>query len=127
VVVDATGDGDIAVSAGAKYGIRKKEELMTATLLFRMDNVNMDQLKVFTQREITSLRVKDPMFYLKEKRYLCQGFEHLIVKARPDGIAVPQDWGIIMPEVGEGIVGINMAIADQFDPTNVLELSFAES
>jgi len=49
VVVDATGDGDVAAAAGAPYEMADREELQMHTLMFKLSHVDMDKIICYSE------------------------------------------------------------------------------
>jgi len=55
VVVDATGDGDVAAFAGAEFEQDPPEKALGTTLIFRVANVDMDKAKKHTVEDLGCL------------------------------------------------------------------------
>jgi ribulose 1,5-bisphosphate synthetase/thiazole synthase len=57
-IIDATGDGDVAVSAGAKFELGRKSDGKTqaATLLFILDGINFEELKNYLRANPSQMR-----------------------------------------------------------------------
>ena len=55
IVIDATGDGDVAVAAGVPYEIGRKEDgsIQPVSLMFRMGNVDVDALLEWREQEVS--------------------------------------------------------------------------
>lgn len=58
IIIDATGDGDVAVSAGAKFELGRKSDGKTqaATLLFILDGINFEELKAYLRANPSQMR-----------------------------------------------------------------------
>ncbi|WP_324667984.1 FAD-dependent oxidoreductase [Geochorda subterranea] len=52
VVIDATGDGDVAAAAGCSYDMGNKGKNMPATLMFRLHGVDTDDVARFMDEEL---------------------------------------------------------------------------
>lgn len=93
VVVDTTGDGDVAAAAGAPYILGRTEDnlMQPFGLLFRMGNVNIDKLAKYCQANPQNFTSQDPQTHIvdpEEKIVRVQGFfsqlEEAIAKGEMD-------------------------------------------
>lgn len=89
VVVDATGDGDIAASAGAEYEIATGKTL-PMTLMVMLGNVNLGKARAFTPRSESWKKVMD--------KALAEGFaKESVLPERPVTATFPMRF-ILLPE-----------------------------
>lgn len=104
VVVDATGDADIACQAGVPFDMATKEEggCMSSTLCFNIGGVRMEQLYDYLEKNPDELGMHPRQGkYIRDARKtsIVQGFYSLINEARHAG-----DLTIPLPESGIGMV-----------------------
>ncbi|MEW9673061.1 FAD-dependent oxidoreductase [Ammoniphilus sp. 3BR4] len=52
VFIDATGDGDVAVKAGAPYIFGREGSIQSPTMIFRMNNVDWEKVSPLHQKEL---------------------------------------------------------------------------
>jgi len=133
VVVDATGDADVAARAGATFEIKDREDMQPGNLMFRMDKVNVDKIRLAIAQNPNNAGVP-PGFgvtvdYLTAKCFVVDGFVEQLEKARQAG-DIPPDypmrWVIISTNPREDEAAINMAMATHFHATDAWDLSRAE-
>jgi hypothetical protein len=113
VVVDATGDGDVAARAGAPFKIgREKDGLMEpVSLLFRMSNVNKKDFEAYCGSRPWSKVMHEFLVEAVGK----EGWSFNIDNGGPSRIN----------EAGEA-TGINITRIGGIDPTNAEDMSRAE-
>lgn len=87
VIIDATGDGDVAAFAGAEFVVGRAGDRATqaATLVFTLDGVDVGQLKAYLRANPDEMRT--PVDTLEWKAYNVIGLWKLVAKAREAG-----DW-----------------------------------
>ena len=134
VVVDATGDGDISARAGAEFEIKDKDTIQPGNLMFRMDHVNTDKIRLAVAKNPDLARLTPGFgsgadYYLNAERFVLDGFTEQLKEARLNG-DIPSDypmhWVIIVTQPREDEVAINMAMAVGFHSTDAAGLSRAE-
>jgi FAD dependent oxidoreductase len=139
MVIDASGDGDIAVLAGAPYEIGKKTELQPVSMVFRMSNVDTIDLLTFVRDhpENVSLGESAVIHTSNEESALGlykQGFPKvffvsdgpLLGSAIDDGIIYPCSMLAITPvSTPRKEVSINSTRLAGIDSTDTEELSGA--
>ena len=134
VVVDATGDGDVAARAGAEFEIKDKTVEQPGNLMFRMDNVNVDKIILSVAKNPDNARTVPGFgagaeYYLRAKRFVLDGFTDQLEEARKNGdipADYPMKWVIIVTQPREDEVSINMAMATNFHSIDAADLSRAE-
>ena len=134
VVVDATGDGDIAVRAGAPFESKEKSEQQPGNLMFRMTNVNTDKIRLAVAKNPDLARLTPGYgpgaeFFLNAVRFNLDGFTEQLEEARRNG-DIPKDypmrWVIMQPNARADEMSINMAMVTHFDATDGFDLTRAE-
>ena len=138
VVVDATGDADVAARAGATFEIKDRKDMQPGNLMFRMDKVNVDKIRLAVAQN-PNHATTTPGFgvdidyqrqrYLTAKRFFLDGFVEQVEEARQAG-DIPPDypmrWVIVATQPREDEVAINMAMVTHFHATDAWDLSRAE-
>jgi hypothetical protein len=106
VIVDATGDGDVAFKAQVPYEMGDEEgKLQSMTTIFRMINVDADKFRELDRQE------------LAEK----------LLKARQDGtFRIHRVDPVISPAVPAGIINANMTGIPDLNGTDARQLTEAE-
>ncbi len=134
VVIDATGDGDVAARAGAEFQIKERENQQPGNLMFRMDHVNVDKIRLAIAKDPDKARTiagfgPGADHFLKAERFVLDGFTDELAKARENN-DIPPDypmrWVIIVTQPRVDEVAINMAMAAGFQSIDALDLTRAE-
>lgn len=134
VVIDATGDADIAAASGAPYEKREIEVLQPGTLTFRMSGVDIDKFREYVVTHPESLqtgiewkeRTWDPKYFRDNKKFVFVGLHNLVKEAQEkESYKLPQDFAILSTLPRDDEVLINMAKVS-FDGTDIFSLSKAE-
>jgi hypothetical protein len=117
VVVDATGDGDVATYAGAEMvmGGENDERLMPASLVFAVANVDVERALAFNRD------------YSFQEGYPRE-FQAIFEQARAEGYCV-SDWYAFDRTTLPGVLSINnggLSGIGNVDGTRVRDLTFAE-
>jgi CBS domain-containing protein len=117
VVVDATGDGDVAYYAGAEMvmGGKNEERLMPASLVFAVANVDVERALAFNRD------------YSFQEGYPRE-FRAIFEQARAEGYCV-SDWYAFDRTTIPGVLSVNnggMSGIGNVDGTRVRDLTFAE-
>lgn len=95
IVVDGTGDGDIAAWAGAEYEKGDADgRLMPVTLRFTMANVDLEEVTAFTRGYYRSYPHDVPWAKLDPPQRAFGRFESLVAHARKQGELSAPDWGL---------------------------------
>jgi len=89
VVVDATGDGDVAYRCGAEYEMGNEELglMQPATMFFRISNVDTDRVEADIQANLHNFYRKDGVNY--------RSFHWRVTEARENG-----DWSLDRVSIG---------------------------
>jgi hypothetical protein len=109
--IDTTGDGDVAAKAGASFTVgREKDGIpQSATLTFRVDDVNEDVIRryILDDPETFDLYEKSPEGVREDRKHQVVGFKNLVKKARAEGFPMPFDQLIYCSLLPEGAILIN--------------------
>ena len=133
VVIDASGDGDIAAGAGAEFQKGNSQGfLQPVTVLFRISNIDMKEfLGDVDQRPAEyGLDMPKPHYwadYQKGIRFGLGGLKDLCLQARARGeydMPTPLLAIACLPREGDGLV--NMALVKGVDATDNRDLTTAE-
>lgn len=89
VVIDATGDGDVAFCCGAEYEMGNEELglIQPATMFFRISNVDTDKVEADIQANLHNFYRKDGVNY--------RSFHWRVAEARQNG-----DWNLDRVSIG---------------------------
>ena len=129
VVVDATGDGDVAFRSGVPCRKGNEKGLMQpATLMFRMDGVDTERLRAALARhpEVYDADVAPPDYFERNQKFILVGLRKLIAKARTEGHTIPTDRTILITGLEEGRVWVNMTRVKGVDGTDARSLTAGE-
>ncbi len=132
-VVDATGDADIAASAGAEYilGREKDQKMRPMTVLFRIGGVDVRKTVEYCRSCPEGSFNPDPNYHILdlEKGVVRMfGFYHIAEKARATG-ELPDDVHYIRFEgvdVAHGIISVNNSRVYGVDGTNAWDITRAD-
>ena len=122
ITIDCTGDGDIAAAAGCPYeqGRGYDPYTQSLTLFFRMGNVDTDTALNELHKRTSRSQDNIPAGYLFKNK-----FEE--AKSRGDLDAdLPIDTIYFEETLSPGVVSINSTRVFKINPTDVLDLSYAE-
>ncbi len=130
VVVDATGDGDVAVKAGENYvlGDATYHKMSPSSSMFEMANVDTDRVFQYIfdhpddfefKSDIVPMREFDDR--LKQKYFVGQGFKSLVHKAVEAGdLTFGRDSVIVLNGIHPNTIHFNATRICGKDPTNVI-------
>ncbi len=130
IVVDCTGDADVAHRAGVpcEKG-NEKGGMQPPTLMFCLGGVDTEKLRMsIAQHTRTYLTDFIPAEYFgQNNQFIVVGLRELIAKARAErGLEIPNERTIIITGLREGEVWINMTRVAGVDGTDVRSLSWGE-
>ena len=129
VVIDASGDADIAAFAGAPYTMEPKGKLMDVTTGFGVSGVDVPAFRKHIAEHPGRIGDWSSLTDKGEEELFSAYFTHVFEKARKDGV-IPEDsplegfWHAIT-DAGE-VTGINVVRVTDIDCTNVWDLTRAE-
>lgn len=128
VVIDATGDADVASKAGA--ATVKGEHLQPASLTFDVENIDIDKFAKYAQSHPETIKlpssfpgiVQDPFEFGRDKTFATMCFFDLIEKARAAGdFTLPRNMIDFTHQKNTDRAYFNVTRAINLDSTNVEE------
>src|SRR3954470_21152930 len=130
IVIDCTGDGDVAFRAGVpcEKG-NEKGGMQPPTLMFCLAGVDTEKLRMsIAQHTRTYLTDFIPAEYFgQNQQFIVVGLRELIAKARTErGLSIPNERTIIITGLREGEVWMNMTRVAGVDGTDARSLSMGE-
>lgn len=130
VVIDCTGDADIAFQAGVE--IQKGNEtggLQPPTLMFSMEGVDIQKLTdtIADHPEIYSMDTIPLEYFKNKKQFITVGLREKILEARADGLKLPTDRTILITGLRPGEIWVNMVRISGVDGTVLESHSYGES
>jgi hypothetical protein len=122
VTIDCTGDGDIAAAAGCPYeqGRGYDPYTQSVTLIFRMGNVNID--RAFGELSKRVWRSED---YIPAEYLFADKFKEAKQKGDLDA-DIPINVVYFERTLSPGVVSVNATRVFKVDPTDVVDLTYAE-
>jgi ribulose 1,5-bisphosphate synthetase/thiazole synthase len=132
VVIDTSGDGDVCVLAGADFEIKERKKIQPGTLMFKMDNVDVDKIRLAIAKNPASAfkaKGQDLEMFLNAETFVVDGFPEKVEEARKNGDIppdYPMSWVIIATQPRPDEVIINMAMTVFFHATDAYDLTRAE-
>jgi len=134
VVIDASGDGDVAARAGAEFQLGNPQGfLQPVTVLFRISNVDMEAFlgDVDERPHEYGIEMADPRYwegYQRGVRPLIGGLEQLCKEAQARGeYEMPNPLVAVACLPRSGDVLVNMALVKLIDATHSEDLTRAET
>jgi len=133
VIVDATGDGDIAARAGAPYQKGDKNgEMMSPTLCFTVGGVDVKKLMKYVRENPDDIGYHPRLGkFIKnvDRSAIIQGFRRLIEQGRKNGdltIPLPEPGIGMVPLPREGEFHVNATRTPGIDGTDARDLTRGE-
>jgi hypothetical protein len=136
VVVDATGDGDVAAAAGAefKWGRESDNLGQPMTMFFEMANVDVDRIIEYIEKnpddfEWTSrLYSRTPLPKTLNQRYfVAQGYKKFVAEAKAKGdLVLGRETVLLQSTMREGTIVFNSTRVGKLRGTDVDDLTKAE-
>jgi ribulose 1,5-bisphosphate synthetase/thiazole synthase len=129
VVIDCTGDADVAFRAGVPC--EKGNEsggMQPPTLMFSLGDVDTEKLRLSIAEEPrTYLTDFIPAEYFGQNRqYILVGMRNIIQKAKDDGLSLPTERTIVITGLKKGEAWINMTRVNGIDGTDPASLTNGE-
>lgn len=129
VVIDCTGDADVAFRAGVPCEKGNDEGgMQPPTLMFCLGGVDTDKLRMSIAEEPrTYLTDFIPAEYFGQNhQFIVVGLRGLMQKAREDGFDLPVERTILITGLRKGEVWVNMTRINGVDGTDPASLSYGE-
>ncbi|TKI04314.1 FAD-dependent oxidoreductase [Martelella alba] len=136
VIIDCSGDGDVAVKAGAEYvyGDKDTHKAQPGSAMFEMADVDVEKVYNYIyenpddfefKSDCVPLRPYDER--LKQHYFVAQGFKKLVKKAVDAGeLKFGRDSIIVLNSVHPGTIHFNATRVHGYDLSNSEERSIAE-
>ncbi len=129
VIIDCTGDGEVAFRAGVPC--EKGDErggMQPPTLMFSMAGVDTDRLRmsICNQPQTYDVDFIPPDYFCRNRRFIVVGLRKLIEKARDAGLSIPTERTILITGLRDGEVWVNMTRVKGVDGTDPSSLSAGE-
>jgi hypothetical protein len=129
-IVDATGDGDVAFHAGAKFLESKKSQLsQPGTLIFLMGGVHIPTMIDYLRAqpsEIGNWPPSDEMRFSDGEHICISGFSQAIDRAKNDGVPLVGNQLILCSTPIRGLVSVNITKIYGIEIQDPWSLSLAE-
>lgn len=129
VVIDCSGDADVAFRAGVPCGQGNETGgVQPPTLMFCMGGVDTEKLRLsIVEEPRTYLTDFIPAeYYGQNNQFIVVGLRQLMNKAREDGLVLPTERTIIITGLREGEVWINMSSVQGVNGVDPESLSMGE-
>jgi len=131
VVIDATGDADVAARAGAPYTVGRPEDHLTqpASLMFRIAGVDLGPLKAHAHAHPEDFRLgpAGPAGYDREPLIAVCGFRQAMAEARAQGeLHLDRDMVLFFSTHRPDEATVNMSRVTRVNPLDPWALSQAE-
>ncbi len=129
VVIDASGDADVAARAGAPYHQAPKDKLMSVTVGFGVSGVDVEAFRAHVEKKPGRIGDWATKTAKKENELFSAYFTDVFKSAREAG-DIPKDMMLdgywhALTDAGEA-TGMNLVRVFNVDPTNVWDLTRAE-
>ena len=129
VVIDCTGDADVAFRAGVPCEKGNEEGgMQPPTLMFCLAGVDTEKLRMSIASEprtyLTDFIPND--YFGQNHQFIVVGLRQLIQKAQQDGLSIPTERTILITGLREGEVWVNMTRVRGVDGTDPRSLSAGE-
>ncbi|MDR1789472.1 MAG: FAD-dependent oxidoreductase [Opitutaceae bacterium] len=129
--IDCTGDADLCADPATGATTEKGDArggMQPPTLMFRMDNVDVAQLRNAIAADPASYQMDfiPPEYFAQHPRFITVGLRNLIEKARADGLQIPTDRTILITGIRPGEIWVNMTRVKGTDGADAASLTAAE-
>lgn len=136
VVVDATGDGDVAARAGANFVLGRDSDgaLQPITMMFDMANVDSAALKSYMDGHLDEFEWASEIVtmrpfadHLEKNHFVGQGFKRLVSQAIDSGeLYLGRDTILFLTTTHPGVIHFNSTRVQKIDGTKVEDLTRGE-
>lgn len=129
VVIDCTGDADVAFRSGVPCEKGNEEGgMQPPTLMFCLAGVDTDRLRLSIANDpgnYTADFIPNDYFG-RNRQFIVVGLRRQIEQAKADGLSIPTERTIIITGLKEGEAWINMTRVKGVDGTDPLSLTYGE-
>jgi hypothetical protein len=129
VVIDCSGDGDVAFRSGVPC--EKGDDrggMQPPTLMFCLAGVDTEKLRrsICSEPELYAVDFIPNEYFGRNRKFIVVGLRGLIDKARKDGLSIPTERTILITALRDGEVWVNMTRVKGVDGTDTRSLSHGE-
>lgn len=131
IVIDATGDADVAATAGAACQLGRPGDHLTqpASLMFRVSGIDVDKIRAHAHAHPEEFRLgsRGPQGYDTEQLLAVCGFQDAIRQAREQGeLHLERDAVLLFSTNWPDQATVNMSRVTRINPVDPWDLSRAE-
>lgn len=136
VIVDATGDGDVAVLAGENHtlGDHKTHKMSPSSAMFEMSNVDVEKVYRYILDNPDDFEFKTDIVPLREfasrfeqHYFVAQGFKRLVKQAMDKGeLYLGRDSIIVLNGINPGSIHFNATRVCGYDENDVVQRTASE-
>lgn len=129
VMIDCTGDADVAFRAGVPCEKGNEQGgMQPPTLMFCLAGVDTDRLRLSIANDPGNYTADfiPNEYFGRNRQFIVVGLRRQIEQAKADGLAIPTERTIIITGLNEGEAWINMTRVKGVDGTDPLSLSHGE-
>lgn len=130
IIIDATGDGDVAAAAGAQFQIGREEDGLTQplTLMFTLGNVDLDEVRAYMKENPDDFYRQTQFDQIDDAPHLSvNGFySHLRAARKAGEVDLERDMVLFFQTVRPNEVTVNMTRAIKIDGTDAWQMTQAE-
>lgn len=132
VVIDCTGDADVAFQAGAPYEMGRQEDglVQPLTMMFKLTHVNNEALRAYSAEHLPEVMLDERQMknYLNQSLNKNYGFGEKLKKYLDEGKAITERRDILFfNTIYEDEVSVNSTRVSNVNPVDPWELSEAEN
>lgn len=129
VVIDCSGDADVAFKAGVlcKKG-NKDGGMQPPTLMFCLKGVDVEKLRmsIADQPEMYDMDTIPNEFFRKDDNFITVGLRGIVKKAQKDGLKIPTERTILISGLSKDEIWVNMTRINGVDGTDPASLTYGE-
>ncbi|MFB3825925.1 MAG: FAD-dependent oxidoreductase [Bryobacteraceae bacterium] len=129
MVIDCSGDGDVAFRAGVPCEKGDAQGgMQPPTLMFCLAGVDTEKLRqsIANQPQLYLADFIPNEYFGRNRKFIVVGLRELIKKAREDGLVIPTERTILITALRDGEVWVNMTRVKGVDGTDTRSLSGGE-
>jgi hypothetical protein len=129
IIIDCTGDGDVAFRSGVPCLKGNDQGLMQPpTLLFCLSGVDTERFRrsLCSDPDTYDMDYIPSDHFCRNPKFITVGLRRLTNKAREAGLAIPTDRTILITGLRDGEIWVNMTRVKGVDSTDTLSLTAGE-